>query len=119
MPSNVFDTAGIAIVAYAEVLADGTSPNMNSGVTTGRTSAGLYTVTLPANLGQSDARMQAIVTPKGTITGVPVSHSVDDSDPFIKQVAIYKGSPLATLADSAFNVLIIRTITPPPAGAPA
>lgn len=116
MSGMTFDSVGAAIQAYAEVLADGTSPNMNSGVATARVSAGLYTVTLPAGHGLSDARMQAIVTPKGTITGVPVSCSVDDSDPFVKQIAIYKGSPLATLADGAFNVLIVSTVKP---GTPA
>jgi hypothetical protein len=116
MPGVTFDSVGIAIAAYAEVLADGTSPNMNSDVVTARLSAGLYTVTLPANHGIDDARMQAIVTPKGTITGVPVSCSVDDSDPLVKRVAMYSGSPLTTLADHAFNILIVRTIKP---GVPA
>jgi len=116
MPAMIYDSVGLAIAAYAEVLADGTSPNTNSGVVTARVSAGLYTVTLPAAHGIDDARMQAVVTPKGTITGVPVSCSVDASDPFVKRIAIYKGSPLATLADSAFNVLILATVKP---GSPA
>jgi len=117
--NSLFDSAGLAIVAYAEVASDGTSTVTNSGVTTARTGAGQYTVTLPANKQQSGARDLILVTPKGTISPVPYSHKVDDADPAVKQVAIYGGSPLATFADSAFSVLILRTIVPPPTGSPA
>ncbi len=116
---TLYDLAGLAVVAYAEVLADGTSPNVNSGVATARTAAGQYTVTLPAGKLQSGVRDLMFVTPKGTITSTPFSHKVDDSDPAIKRVAIYGGQPLATFADSDFSVLIVRSIVTPPAGSPA
>lgn len=119
MPHSYYDTAGMAFVAYAEILADGTSPNMNSGVTTGRLGTGQYTLTLPTNLGQADARMQMVITPKGhPLAGTPVSYVVDDTDPLIKRIDMMAGSPTMTLADHAFNVLVMRTITQPPAGSP-
>ncbi len=117
--NSLFDSAGLAIVAYAEVASDGTSTATNSGVTTARTGAGQYTVTLPTNKTQNGARDLIFVTPKGTITSDPYSHKVDDSDPATKRVAIYGGSPLTSFADSAFSVLILRTIIPPPSDGPA
>ncbi len=117
--NSLFDSAGLAIVAYAEVASDGTSTVTNSGVTTTRTAAGQYTVTLPANKTQAASRDLIFVTPKGTISSVPYSHKVDDAGDADKLVAIYGGSPLATFADAAFSILILRTIIPPPSGAPA
>lgn len=118
MPSNQFDSAGLAFVAYAEVLADGTSPNTNSGVTTSRTATGLYTVTLDANKQQAGARDLIFVTPKGNL-GVPKSHAVDDSSAATKVVAIYGGAPILSYADADFSVLICRTTIQPPTGGPA
>jgi hypothetical protein len=117
--NTLFDSAGLAIVAYAEVASDGTSTATNSGVVTTKTGSGQYTVTLPANKTQDGARDLIFVTPKGAITSSPLSHSVDDSSAADKKVAIYGGQPLATFADSAFSILILRTIIPPPSGSPA
>jgi hypothetical protein len=116
---TLYDLAGLAVVAYGEVLADGTSTNINSGVTTARTAAGQYTVTLPAGKAQSGTRDLMFVTPKvASPTGVPYSASVDDTSATVKSVAIYGGSPLATFADCEFSFLILRTIITPPAGSP-
>jgi len=118
MPSVTFDTAGLAFVAYAEVLADGTSPNTNSGVTTSRVATGLYNITLDANKQQSGSRDLIFVTPKGNL-GVPRSTAVDDSSASVKVVAIYGGAPILSYADSDFSVLILRTTIQPAAGGPA
>jgi hypothetical protein len=121
MPSNIFDTAGLAIVAYAEVLADGTSPNTNSGVTTARVGTGQYTVTLGANQQQSSARDLIFVTPKnpaGLNLSTPRSHAVDDSAVATKVVVIYGGSPILSYMDSDFSVMILRTTIQPVAGYP-
>ena len=116
---TLYDSAGMAIVAYGEVLADGTSPNMNSGVATARTATGQYTVTLPVNKLQSGNRDIMVVTPKVIPSlGIPVSHSVDDSDPAVKKVAIYGGSPLTTFANCEFSFIIFRSIVTPPALSP-
>lgn len=115
----LFDSAALAVVAYAEVASDGTSTVTNSGVTTARLSTGLYTVTLPSDKAQAAARDLIFVCPKGTIDATPYSHKVDDASATVKQVAIYGGSPLTTFADCAFSILILRTTVPPPSGAPA
>ena len=116
---TLYDIAGLAVVAYGEVLADGTSPNMNSGVTTARTGAGQYTVTLPDNMRQSGIRDLMVVTPKQVSTDpTPVSHSIDDTSAAIKRVSIYRGAPLATFGDAEFSFIIFRTILTPPTGSP-
>jgi len=113
MPNTLFDSAGLAIVAYADVVGtDGSSAVTNSGVTTTRTGVGQYDVILPADKTQAQSRDIILVTPKGTITSVPASAKVDDSDPATKHVGIYGGSPLATFADLDFSILILRTIIP-------
>ena len=123
---TLYDSAGMAIVAYGHVLADGTSPSQNSGVITGRTGIGQYTITLPTSivsggakqLAQSDPCDSIVVTPMAPATGVPLSHSVDNSDAVVKKVAIYGQSPLATFVDCAFSFIIFRTIVTPPANTP-
>ena len=116
---TLYDSAGMAIVAYGEVLADGTSPNQNSGVATAKLGTGQYTITLPASKLQSGSRDSLVVTPKAApLTSSPLSHAVDDSDPAVKKVAIYGQSPMTTFADAAFNFIIFRTIVTPPAGSP-
>jgi hypothetical protein len=125
--NSLFDSAGLAIVAYAEVAADGTSvvntthtAAMNSGVTTTKTATGTYQVILPADKTQEQSRDLIFVQPNGT---TPMFASVDETDPpapalpgSVKTVYL---SSLATIADGAFTILILRTIIPPPAGAPA
>lgn len=117
---TLFDVAGLAVVAYGEVVgATGLSPNMNSGVVTARTSLGLYTVTLPDNKLQSGARDIMVVTPRKSLTSgpvtTPVSCAADDTDPAIKRVALYNAS---SLADVDFSFVIFRTIVSPPTGIP-
>jgi hypothetical protein len=123
--NSLFDSAGLAIVAYVEVLgATGTSTNTNSGVTTTRTSTGSYRVTLPAYNTQNGARDLIFVQGK-TSSGVPlagnlVSPYVDDNDGAIKKIQMVTVSGgVSSLVDSDFSVLILRTIVPPPADAPA
>lgn len=109
----LFDSAGLAIVAYADVVgSDGSSASTNSGVITTRTGVGQYDVILPADKTQALSRDLIVVTPKGPITSVPYSGKVDDSDSVTKRVGIYGGSPLATFADADFSILILRTIIP-------
>ncbi len=110
----LFDSAGLAIVAYAEVTgSDGSSTATNSGVTTTKLGTGQYRVTLPVGKQQSNTRDLIFVCPKAhPLTSSPLSHAVDDSDVANKDVAIYGGSPLATFADADFSVLILRTIIP-------
>jgi hypothetical protein len=111
----LFDSAGLAIVAYAEVVgSSGASTSTNSGVTTARVVAGQYTVTLPDANGQYPDRDLIFVQVKGTGTS-PVSAKVDDTDPLIKVV---RTSDATTLVDADFSILILRNIIPLPAIVP-
>lgn len=109
----LFDSAGLAIVAYVEVSATGTSTDNNSGVTTSHVSTGIYSVTLPTNKVQVVGRDLFIVEPLGS---VPLMHAVDEVSAAQKNVTLSNGM---TFVDGTFNVIILRTIVPPPYGAPA
>jgi len=109
----LFDSAALAIVAYAEVLADGTSAGTNSGVITVHGSPGVYTVTLPTsttgglNLAQQAGRDLFIVEPLGP---TPLMHTVLEISPSQKTIIFSNGS---TFVDNAFNLVILRTTVPP------
>lgn len=114
---TLFDSAGLAIVAYVEVLADGTSPNTNSGVTTAKTATGRYTITLPSDKAQGSNKDLIFIQPTGVASGVPVTSRVDDTtSQTVKSVELTNGT---TPTDNAFSAIILRTITPTPAGAPS
>jgi hypothetical protein len=138
MPSLNFSAPNLATVAYAEVAANGTSTRINSGVGTTRSSVGLYFVILPTSLGQFEYSDIVLVQPLGSdgdgtnvsksydiVRSAPLSFS-DDIDPFTVQVQVWDAHPhynttpipAATLIDSAFHIVILRTTIKPPAGAP-
>lgn len=109
----LFDSAALAIVAYVEVLADGTSAGTNSGVITAHGSPGVYTVTLPTsttgglNQAQPAGRDLFIVEPLGV---TPLMHSVLEISDSQKNIIFSNGS---SFVDNAFNLIILRTIIPP------
>lgn len=124
MPSTLFDSAGLAIVAYAQV--DGatgsstTTGLANSGVSTTRISTGLYQLFLPTGLAQDHSRDLIVVQPKAlpTTTAIndgthPVAFVVENSAT-VKQVSMWgvAGSWATTSVDSDFDVLILRTVLP-------
>jgi hypothetical protein len=51
---NAFSTANTALFAYALVEPDGTSPDLNSGVTTSRIDVGVYEIVLPGDPGTQE-----------------------------------------------------------------
>lgn len=125
MPSTLFDSAGLAIVAYAQV--DGHSGNSantttlaNSGVSTTKISTGLYQVFLPTGLAQDNSRDLIFVQPRALPTttaiqlGMAVIANVVEESAVVKQVKLTGASGiLATTAiDSDFDVLVLRTILP-------
>ena len=130
MPSTLFDSAGLAIVAYAQI--DGPtgsvpSTGCNSGLNTTRLSTGIYQIALPTALGQDPGRDLIFVQPKwsqtlrydsvrSAVVSDPVPGNPGDNN---KLIPIFGneydnvGAPLATTAlDSDFNILILRTILP-------
>ena len=122
MPSTLFDSAGLAIVAYAQVdgatgQSEGTTSLANSGVSTTRTATGVYYVTLPTGLAQDLSRDLIFVQPKVTTalpTGGARTANVFEVDAASKQVTIFAQSPWlnTTALDSDFDILVLRTILP-------
>ena len=124
MPSTLFDSAGLAIVAYVQVKgSDGSSSSTalaNSGVTTTKVpgNTGDYLVQLSTAVGQDPSRdlifVQPTLTTKITQTGAVLasllpSAVVTDANDWTKEVQI--GSTTTAL-DCDFNVLILRTMLP-------
>ena len=126
MPSTLFDSAGLAIVAYAQVdgatgQSEGTTGLANSGVYTTRVTTGIYDVYLPTNLSQDLSRDLIFVQPKttpGTTSirlGFRVAADLFEVNATLKQVQmIGVGGAVAasTAIDSDFDVLVLRTILP-------
>ena len=122
MPSTLFDSAGLAIVAYAQV--DGgtgssissTAMNStllaNSGVTTSRIDVGWYSLTLSTATGQDPSRDLIFVQPTASSSpSLRPSAIVEDDDDFDKVVSL--GDNLGTTAiDCNFDVLVLRTVLP-------
>ena len=118
MPSTLFDSAGLAVVAYAQVKgSDGSSENStalaNSGIYTTRLSRGQYLVQMSTALGQDPSRDLIFVQPTQSTTtiGFRPSSIVVDVDDYNKEVSL--GDAIGTTAiDCNFDVLILRTILP-------
>ena len=117
---NPFSTANLALVAYAYVKSDGTSPDMNSGMTTTRLGigSGAYQVTLPGSetvqpsstLQEGQFNDLILVTPNH---GQPLMVSTGDSSEFVKQINFSNNS---SPQDSAFAIVILRSTIPRPTG---
>ena len=123
MPSTLFDSAGLAIVAYAQVdgaTGSSTSTGLaNSGVYSTRTATGVYDVYLPTALAQDPSRDLIFVQPKITAalqqTNGPAVADVLELSPGVKEVKMFAAgiSPFVTTAvDADFDVLVLRTILP-------
>ena len=120
MPSTLFDSAGLAIVAYAQVNgATGASENItnlaNSGVYTTRMQQGQYLIQMSTALGQDPSRDLIFVQPTlSTGLGAPIyrpSSVVVDVDDYNKVVSL--GDAIGTTAiDCNFDVLVLRTVLP-------
>ena len=123
MPSTLFDSAGLAVVAYAQVDgatgASGSSQLANSGVFTTRISQGVYNVNLSTAIEQDPSRDLIFVQPKAT-TAIPAAGArsaviTESGNDITKIVEIFGTDVLGgttTALDSDFNILILRTILP-------
>jgi hypothetical protein len=120
-----FSSANLAVVAYVNVTADGYSPDTNSGVTTTRVNnPGSYEIHLPGDPTQQEPLQQAqvagrdllLATVKGSSSGINIT--ADDkpnTNGLIKTVLTATNTPV----NAAFSLVILRTLIPPPDGAPA
>ena len=120
-----FSTANLAVVAYALVKADGTSPEINSGVGTTRLGpgSGYYGIILPGNPTQQEVLQQGQGNPitgfrQDLIFACPINGgglmvgTSEDAGGFVKHVQIQAGNGSAV--DSDFAVVILRTTIPTP-----
>ena len=124
MPSTLFDSAGLAIVAYVQVNGkDGSSTSTllaNSGVSTTKVpfTTGDYLIQLSTALGQDPSRDLIFVQPTAkanTDRPYPPAALVVDGDDYTKEVLIGtldSHTGFTTALDCDFNVLILRTILP-------
>ena len=116
----LFDSAALAIVAYAHVDGDtGASTVTNSGVLTSKstTLAGRYTVALQTAMSQANCKDFVLVQPTA-FTGPsdsgyvnPIASLVIDSQSTTKQISLGVGS---TAVDCSFSIIILRTTIPTP-----
>jgi len=104
MPMLNADQASIAEVAYVQVNVDGSTPNLNSGVTVGHPATGEYTVTLPPGEGQTHDLIFVEIVGPGFLG---LNHNVADTSPTVKTVYISNGS--ASPVDAPFSMTIIRS----------
>ena len=117
----LFDSAALAIVAYAHVDGQtGASTVTNSGVLTSKstTLAGRYTVALQTAMSQAHCKDFVLVQPTA-FTGpadsgyiVPVASLVIDSQSTTKQICL--GAGASTAVDCSFSIIILRTTIPTP-----
>ncbi len=117
----LFDSAALAIVAYAHVDgATGASTVTNSGVLTSKSTplAGRYTVALQTAMSQANCKDFVLVQPTA-FTGpadsgyiVPVASLVIDSQSTTKQICL--GAGASTAVDCSFSIIILRTTIPTP-----
>lgn len=125
-----FSSANLAVIAYAQVNANGHSPNENSGVTTTRISMGLYGVIFPPNQevtpGDFIMHVQARTndTPFGKNTVVGLGSAIGGFTDVLKIVEfwttqIIDGVHFPLRCDSDFCVWFLRTTSNQPPGAPA
>ena len=116
--------ADLGIVAYALVKADGTTPDLNSGVTVTHPATGEFQITLPGDPGQqeplqegqggpgtpaSPVRDLILVTPYHTPN---ITYTVSEPSAFVKQINLFTnaGAPF----DASFFLLILRSLISPP-----
>lgn len=123
MPGLMNSGAIPAVVAYAKVNADGTSPNCNSGVTTERLGTGIYRITVPASLAQPllGARDLVILTIRNEDGGANGLASLNYFWTSETEITIsgFNGIGEGGDADLSFDFVLLRSTISPPLNAPA
>ena len=109
----LFDSAALAIVAYAQVDGrTGYSTCTNSGVFTTRVSKGHYFVALQTGQAQRADRNLIFVQPMTTKLGTqPAMSVVLDGLAATKEIVFGNGT---SAVDTSFGILILRTTIVPP-----
>jgi hypothetical protein len=141
---NSFSTANLALVAYALVESDGTSPDLNSGITTTKLDSGTYEMVLPGDPGQQAVLQEG---QGGPFTEVPqyggteyagvmrdlifvspilrgnvystmdggFPYLIEQRSPFVIRVYFFMSRVSPLTAhDSAFSFMVLRSTINPP-----
>lgn len=105
-----------AVVAYAQVKKDGTSPDMNSGVETSRSAQGTYLIDLPAGLAQPLGRDVVLLTVRIDDDVVDQLYGLSYNWNSTSQIQVNSwipGGEGSTRNDVAFDFVLLRsTLTP-------
>ena len=114
--------ANLGLVAYALIRADGTSPELNSGIKTSHLQTGIYKIVLPGDPNSQEPLQEeqsciprrdiVIITP---CEGLPLCYTVQapsDSERFI--IFVDSGG---LQQDTDFSILILRSLISPPTDA--
>jgi hypothetical protein len=115
MPGLQASMAVPALRAYAQVLSNGTTPTLNSGVSVERLGTGDYMITLPVNLGVLDGHELVFIQIKADNVQNAISSQYLVSDSRHIEVLIWEAVPSGesnTLVDSAFNFFLFATTVP-------
>jgi hypothetical protein len=114
--------ANLGIVAYAMVRADGSSPELNSGITTVRVQPGVYKTVLPGNSTSQESlqeeqssfprRDMIVITP---CEGLPLSYTVQA--PSNSERLIFFVDSSMQPQDTDFSILVFRSVISPPVDA--
>ena len=116
-----FSTANLALVAYASVKANGSSPDLNSGIKIVNVLTGVYEITLPGDPagqaplqeGQEAGQDLILATIKNT-SGVTISATdVAGTSGLVKRVYTCF-SPNTSPLNADFDIFIYRSVLSPP-----
>lgn len=113
MGFGTFDQAGMSVVAYAQVAADGTSGVCNSGISTSRVApgSGSYYIDLPAGKLEADANVFFSIESIGNIT----MHNITPMGaPDQRRYLVAFLDPTGTSVDTAFTIIVYRTLLASP-----
>ena len=109
-----FSTGKSAVVGYAQVEPDGSTPNINSGIAVERLSIGVYRITLSGDLEQFDPECIFDFQPQAPVTITQIFNRVEVISKAVREVTFIRLIPGdALLVDVAFDVFVFRMLQPP------
>ena len=111
-----FDQHGLAVIAYAQVKADGTTPGLNSGLVITNPANGIYQCVLPAE--EDPERTLIFIQPfiDGIIGGIMISKyafgTANGGPDAGRTIEVQFTNAAGVFTDHAFNLLVLRSVVP-------
>ena len=106
--------SGLAMVAYAKVLADASTPHMNSGVTASRPSNGVYHIHLPEAVDVDHSMVFVQIGVSGIGNSLPGNYQFIDPN----TIEIIFLDDAGVLTNVPFDIIVLRGVVPAEANAP-